>query len=72
MTDRTRNPAEKRKGQLTGETARAEANRLAREERRAANPQPDEPKRRHMAGRRKGRGGGARPKTTARSGAGRR
>jgi hypothetical protein len=55
MSDRTRNPAEKRKGQLTGETARSEANRLAREERRAATGTPKPKKRTHKAGRMKGR-----------------
>jgi hypothetical protein len=56
MTDRTRNPAEKRKGQLTGETARSEANRLAREDRRAVTGTPPPKKRTHKAGRMKGAG----------------
>lgn len=59
MPDRNRNPAEKRKGQHTGETARNDARRVARDAHRAAQPPAvtrPKPKRQHVAGKRAGRG----------------
>ena len=59
MTDRTRNSAEKRKGQLTKETARNQAGAEARAERRATEGQPAPTKRKGLPGRMRGSRAGA-------------
>jgi hypothetical protein len=58
MTDRTRNPAQKRRGQETGETAANQERRMARERRRDAHERaaPDRPAEHGLAGKGKGRG----------------
>ncbi len=60
MSDRTRNPAQKRRGQETGETAANQERRMARHRRREEHEDDDEPAERHMAGKGRGRGSSSR------------